>query len=183
MGMSNYGFKDSSAAGNNYTFHCPVVGRDVRYIVCAFKKAKHWRGEKFADQDCHVLMNASKCPAIHMQKKEWATSERMFWSESTEPKKLPIDIADRINRLLVIPGHLNGYNPTTEQRERLLENAPLDASLISSKTAQPTRSPSKSRVAVTASESVSLLDAGLAQVHIDTSELLNQSLAINAAKE
>jgi hypothetical protein len=98
--------KTSIVGSNRYTFHCPVVDRNERFLACAFRKHRKWRGESIDAEDCSVVMNASKCPAVHMLELEHREGRAMFFdSAADEVHKLPSAILDRIARILVLPFH------------------------------------------------------------------------------
>lgn len=113
------GFKDSVEQGNHYTFECPVVQRDARFLVCAFKRNKHMRGEDFQDQDCRCAMRGNKCPAVHMVHKEWREEHRSFFDAEPTRHRLPTDILERIQPVRLLPMHARGLNISAEQQKVL----------------------------------------------------------------
>jgi hypothetical protein len=116
-----YGVAGSAVSGNAYRFHCPTVERDARFIVCAFKKNRHWRGENFLDQDCRLAMRAGKCPVVEMMKAEYRAQDRLFFeTESKSVHKLPTEIAEHMARIVVVPSHAAGLHLTPEQLEKHL---------------------------------------------------------------
>lgn len=110
---------DSNVQGNQFTFHCPVVDRDARYIVCAFKLKKHRRGEDFQDHDCRTCLRGGKCPAEKMLQMEWRQQKRMFMANDVNLRKIPDDIKEWIDRIILLPSHAAGLTLTPEQQDRL----------------------------------------------------------------
>ena len=153
-------------------FNCPVVERDERFVTCAFKRHKHWRGEDFASHDCKAAMNGSKCPVIHMLKKEYDAGEALFFDAETRLHKLSPDIIARIDKLILVPGQLDNLNLTDEQRTKLLANTPIPGG---------TPAPERSKTVVkrkrkAADDSQVDLTDGLGEITTDMASLVNSAL-------
>ena len=176
------GFKDSMVAGNGYMFHCPTVDRDALFTACAFKRHKHWRGDDFADQDCRCAMRGGKCPAVRMLQKEWREEQRFYHSAEPTMHKLPRDIFDQIERIILFPFHARGLNLTPEQSAKLFGRT-LDATNVAETPEQPADGGKPSRIKqprATARKSRASTEqdilAGAAAANTDMASLLNQSM-------
>lgn len=154
----------SDQSGNKYMFHCPTVGRDVLFVMCAFKKAKHWRGEPFAEQDCKTAMRGGKCPCVAMQTVEYNEGERMFYSAELKLHKIPAAISDRLSRVRVSRHHANGAELTPEQIERLFGEENMKDPVITVGFEKPKRKKKK--------EMTDMLD----DVNTDMGDMLTKSL-------
>lgn len=108
---------------NRFRFNCPVVGREERYIACVLRKHRHWRGEAVDCGGCASAMNANKCPAIHMIAMEVprdADARSIFFDLKGEKVfGIPNAVAERIERVLVLPSHCRRHNVSAEMFERL----------------------------------------------------------------
>lgn len=100
MGMTHSG---SMVAGNQYTFHCPVMGDDQLFLACAFRRYKHWRGEKLDRPGCATCMNAGKCPAVNMIKMEWKSDKPLFTDTTTRVHRIPKEIEDHMAIVRIVP--------------------------------------------------------------------------------
>lgn len=177
--MAN-GFKDSMEPGNHYSFECPVVQRDARYIACVFQIRKHRRGEEFAAHDCRCAMRGNKCPAVHMQKKEWREETRHFYDADTTRHRLPGDIIERIQNVCLLPMHARDLNVSEEQQKVLFGGAiKIPAHTESSSSAAIGSEPTKHRKPRASAASSRVEDdmlVGIATTKHDAAEVINQAI-------
>lgn len=176
--MYPVGNKDSVQPGNRYTFSCPVTGRDTLYLLCATKRNRHYKGQDFHDHDCRCAMNANRCPIIHMLQMEWREGKPLFMDDDAAVlHRLPKQVAERIERVQVLPYHGAGLTLTPEQKEQLFGNrlAEVPARAVE---ALPNASapPVRKRIAQTVREAKNDLAAGLGGAVTDMSSLINASM-------
>jgi hypothetical protein len=166
------GYQDSAVAGNGYSFTCPTTGRDARFLVCAFKRTKHWKGQRSADTDCHTAMCGGKCPVVHMLHLEWKQGRRMFYDAEPRTHILPKEIIDRVASIILSPYHTQGMTLTNEQRERLFGNEKMvipAASTAPAKERQPRKQKTEEKIDLTSE---------LGKVDVDMSSLINKSIGV-----
>lgn len=173
--MYPVGFEDSAQPGNGYQFHCPVVDRDARFLVCAFMRRKHMRGESFEAHDCKCAMVGNKCPAVHMLKLEWTSGDRRFFDKEPTMHRLPKDILERIEKVRLLPSQAAGLSLTVEQRERLFDGNLAVVSAASSSAAEPSATPTK-RTRKAKAAAATDLTSGLGEMDTDMASLVNQAM-------
>ncbi len=93
----------SMRADNRYRFECPLTEKVEIYLACIFKRYKHWRGEKTGNPICATCMNANKCPAVHMIKREDAERRAIYFDTTDRIHKLDAFARERTERVMVSP--------------------------------------------------------------------------------
>lgn len=117
------GHGKSAVPENQYVFHCPITNTNQRYIVCAFRRYKCWRGEEIDRGDCATCMTGGKCPAVHMMQKEVKSGERLWFDlNPNRVHQLAPEIADRVKNILLHPAQAAGRVLTEEMKQRLFGN-------------------------------------------------------------
>ena len=179
--MVSYDFKGSATPDNKFQFHCPTVGRDATGVVCAFKIAKHKRGEDFADQDCRTAMCGGKCPVDRMMRLEFSTKQRHFHSSTPGLKPLPARISEELNRIILFPCHSRGFALSDDQKMRLFgrvtaENT-ADILIPAPSVAKPKtrKSTGLNKESSNSSEADDVL-GGIAGVNLSVTDAINRSL-------
>lgn len=113
----------SVRADNRFRFHCPVVNRDETYLACVFRRHRKWRGERVDCGGCSAAMSANKCPAIHMIMMECPPNEpskAIFFDPKGEKLfGIPKAVAERIEKVVILPFHCRGLNVSPEMHELL----------------------------------------------------------------
>jgi hypothetical protein len=113
----------SIRADNRFRFVCPVVGREERYIACGLRRHRHWRGESIDCGGCASAMRAGKCPAVYMLDMETpknAPSKAIFFDTKGEKVYgIPKVVAERIEKVLILPSQCRPYHMSPELFERL----------------------------------------------------------------
>lgn len=105
--------KTSMLPDNKYSFQCPTLNKKAMYIVCAFVRHKHWRGERTSAKECHYAMRCGKCPAAEMIKQEEKQGGGMFISANPDKlHALDKEILAKVNRtLFYVSPEMGGIDP------------------------------------------------------------------------
>lgn len=180
--MVAYGFRDSATPENKFQFHCPTVDRDATFFVCAFKRQKHKRGENFTDQDCRTAMCGGKCPVDRMLRHEWATLKQQYFHSTPGIRKLPENIVEELNRIMLFPFHGRGFALTDDQKMRLFGKVTADlpaeilipAPISSAPKRSTPKEPNREAHIKTANDSI--LD-GIAGATLDATDAINQVMS------
>lgn len=118
----------SVRADNRFRLQCPVVQREERYMACVLRRHRFWRGESVEGEGCAAAMAANKCPVIHMIMMETPRNEpqkTIFFDPKGEKVfGLPKAIAERIEKVVVLPTHCRRHNVSPEMFEILTGSAP-----------------------------------------------------------
>ena len=113
----------SVRADNQFRFLCPVLGQEARYLTCVLRKYRKWRGEPTGCGACSAAMDANKCPVIHMIEMESPRNgeARAIFYDAKGDKlyQVPPKVAERIERVIILPYHCRPYEMTPEMHERL----------------------------------------------------------------
>lgn len=113
----------SVRADNQFRFLCPVLGQEARYLACVLRKHRKWRGEPSGCGACSAAMDANKCPVIHMVAMESprnGEARAIFYDPKGEKLyQVPSKVAERIERVVILPYHCRPYEMTPEMHERL----------------------------------------------------------------
>lgn len=108
---------------NRFRFHCSVIGRDERYLACVLRRHRKWRGEPIDCGGCAAAMDANKCPAVHMinlESNQPGGARAIFFDAVGEKLyAVPKPVAQRIERVAILPFHARRYAMTPELYERL----------------------------------------------------------------
>lgn len=109
----------SMVAGNKYTFHCPVMGEDQLFLACAFRRYKHWRGEKLDKPGCGTCMNGGKCPIVPMVKMEWTSEKPLFMDTTERVHRIPKAIEEHQAAVRIVPMQGLGTGVSNAELSRL----------------------------------------------------------------
>lgn len=113
----------SVRADNRFRLQCPVVGREERYLACVLRRHRKWRGEPIDCGGCAAAMDANKCPAVHMIHLEChhPSGPRAIFFDPKGDKlyAVPKPVAERIERVLIMPFHARRYTMAPKLYQRL----------------------------------------------------------------
>lgn len=91
------------AANNEFRFHCPPLGVEVRLADCITLRDRVWRGERPEERrGCQACMHASKCPAAAIVHDMWTIKvDPGYFSAVPKVGALDAKLLERLGRIVV----------------------------------------------------------------------------------
>lgn len=105
---------------NQYVFTCPIFNVDTKLSNCVKLDDMVRRGQgPDVRQGCQVCMRASKCPIRHLTNAMFRRGEDLCFSSTPKKGKLPAEILQRIDPIVVLNFHYYGLTPSEKERDMI----------------------------------------------------------------